>query len=449
MYQINIPQSAKKILNILSDSGYDTYVVGGCVRDSLLGLNPKDWDICTAAVPEQTIKLAIRNGYRVIETGLKHGTVTVVINSEQYEVTTFRIDGNYSDGRHPDSVEFTKDVRADLARRDFTINAMAFSNNVGIIDPFAGRLDLDNGILRCVGNPDDRFNEDALRILRALRLASVYELSIDRSTAESIHRNAASLNRIAVERINAELCKMLIGTNAIQMLTEFSDVITTIIPELQPCIGFHQNNRYHDLEVYDHIILAVGNYCGDDLVVKLALLLHDIGKPDCYTENEAGGHFYGHGVVSHNYTVQIMCRLRFDNKTASAIEELVLYHDAVIEPTKKCICRWLRRIGEKQFRRLLDVQLADIKAHSKITQNDRMLKNKQIRELLSTVLAEEACFKIKDLKINGNDIIALGIPQGRKIGSILDSLLSKVVDGELENDPYTLKAAAFDLVSKV
>lgn len=297
MHRISIPKGARAVLLNLRYENHEAYVVGGCVRDSLLGKEPKDWDICTSATPDEVKELMHRRGIKTIDTGLQHGTVTVDMGTVgKYEVTTFRIDGNYTDGRHPDYVEFTESIYKDLSRRDFTINAMAY-NSAGLIDPFHGRDDLQAGIIRCVGNPDERFEEDALRILRALRFAATYGFSIEEQTAAAIHKDAWMLKRIAAERINGELCKMLLGDGILNVLLNFSDVIATIIPEMEPCIGFEQNNKYHQYTVYEHIAHAVANYKGTDVSVKVALLLHDIGKPQCYTEDENGGHFHGHGVV--------------------------------------------------------------------------------------------------------------------------------------------------------
>lgn len=435
MYKINIPSGAAQILSMLKRHGFDGYVVGGCTRDSLLGLQPKDWDICTSALPEQVEE--IFKGNRIIETGLKHGTVTIVMDDGQYEVTTFRTDGVYSDCRRPDNVTFVRNVEDDLARRDFTINALAY-NRDHLIDLYGGLHHLEQGIISCVGNADDRFNEDALRIMRALRFASVYGFTISAETSRAIHKNAHLLNNIAVERINVELCKLLCGKGALQILLDYNDVITTVIPEFKSCVGFDQNNRYHQYTVYDHIAHAVDNYKGVDLTVKLALFFHDIGKPTCYTEDENGGHFHGHGVPSKDITERVLQRLRFDNKTQKDVTELVLYHDSVIEPTLKTVKRWLNKIGEEQLSRLLDIRMADILAHAEGTQESRIERCVAVRELMSSIIAEKQCFSIKDLAINGTDILELGVPQGKLVGQILNHILDKVVGGELDNNSDTL-----------
>lgn len=431
MNKINIPNGAALILAMLKHYGFDAYVVGGCVRDSLLGLQPKDWDICTSALPEQVEEIFKDN--RIIETGLKHGTVTIVMDDGQYEVTTFRTDGAYSDCRRPDNVTFVRNVEDDLARRDFTINALAYDGRGQLIDLYGGMYHLEHGVISCVGNADDRFNEDALRIMRALRFASVYGFKIADETAVAIHKNAKLLNNIAVERINVELCKLLCGKGALQILLDYNDIIATIIPDFKPCIGFDQNNRYHQYTVYDHIAHAVDNYKGTDIIVKLALFLHDIGKPTCYTEDENGGHFHGHGIPSRNIAEQILQRLRFDNKTQKDVTELVLYHDSVIEPTPKTVKRWLNKIGEEQLLRLLDIRMADILAHAEGTQESRIERCVAVRELMNSIISEEQCFSIKDLLIRGADILNLGVPQSKLVGEILNHLLDRVISGELDN----------------
>lgn len=432
MNRIRIPQGAQSIIDTLKAAGYEAYVVGGCVRDSLVGLDPKDWDICTSAVPSQ-ILYSFRDK-KVIETGLKHGTVTVVMEDGQYEVTTFRVDGDYSDNRHPDSVKFVTNIEDDLARRDFTINAMAY-NKDGLVDPFNGRKDLACGLISCVGNPDDRFGEDALRILRAMRFAAVYGFDIEDATAKSIHQNKEKLLNIAAERIQAELCKMLAGRGVLEVLLDYSDVMATIIPELKPCIGFDQNNRFHEFTVYDHIAHAVSNCDTTDPVVNVALLLHDIGKPCCYTEDHNGGHFYGHGVHSYDLAREVLSRLRFDNKSRNDILELVLYHDAVIEPTPKTVRRWLNKIGEKQFMRLLDIRMADILAHKKDTQGSRIEICIALRLMVSDIIEQTQCFKLKDLVVDGYDVMNLcDVKEGKDVGCILNEVLDAVISGELKNE---------------
>lgn len=431
--KFDIPAPVLFILQELYNYGYEAYIVGGCVRDKLLNREPHDYDICTSATPDEIIKTFPNE--EIIPTGLKHGTVTIIANGEPIEVTTFRIDGEYSDNRRPDKVEFTTNLIEDLKRRDFTINAMAYSPFTDLIDPFNGQEDLKNKIIRCVGNPNDRFEEDALRILRAMRFASVYNFSIDNKTAKSIHQNKDRLLNIAAERIQSELCKMLTGKGILNILLEYSDTMAIIIPELKPCIGFNQNNRFHEFTIYDHIAHAVSNCKTIDPVVNVSLLLHDIGKPCCYTEDHNGGHFYGHGVYSHDLAEKALTRLRFDNKSRNDILELVLYHDAVIEPTPKTVRKWLNKIGEKQFMRLLDIRMADILAHKKDTQNSRIDRCIALGIIANEIIEQNQCFKLNDLVINGYDIMNLcDIKEGKDVGYILNNVLDAIINGSIKNE---------------
>lgn len=442
----SIPKGAEAVVLGLRHENHEAYIVGGCVRDSLLGKEPKDWDICTSATPQEIKKHLNRCGIGTIDTGLKHGTITADMGQAgQYEITTFRIDGDYSDNRHPDFVTFTESIYQDLSRRDFTINAMAY-NSTGLIDPFHGVDDLKNGIIRCVGNPNDRFGEDALRILRALRFASVYGFTIEGATAQAIHDNAWRLTNIAAERIRSELCKMLLGSGVLPILLGYSDVVATIIPEMSPCIGFDQNNKYHQYTIYEHIAHAVSNYTGEDIAVKVALLLHDIGKPQCYTEDENGGHFHGHGIQSHDVAEKVLDRLRFDNKTKQEVLELVLYHDTTIEPTPRTVSKWLHKIGEQRFSQLIDVRMADILAHATGTQESRIERCTALGTIMSEVLDAEQCFSLKDLKVNGYDIIGLGVEQGKIIGKILNALLDGVISEAVENTREALLQKAVEYI---
>ena len=319
--KIDMPVGAKRIIKNLTNHDFEAYVVGGCVRDSLLGYSPKDWDICTSATPETVKELHDHT----IDTGLKHGTVSVVESDGIYEVTTFRIEGKYSDNRRPDTVEFVTDLKTDLSRRDFTINAMAYNDENGVIDYFGGLSDLAERKVKCVGNANTRFSEDALRILRAIRFSSVYGFAIEHDTSEAIHSNAELLQNIANERIRDELCKIIaFGKTTANTLLEYSDVMSIIIPEIAPCIGFVQNNKYHKYDVYEHMVRAMDAYTGHDPSVKFALLIHDIGKPLCYTEDENRGHFYGHSIPSHDIAEHVVNRLKFDNKTKDTVLELFL-----------------------------------------------------------------------------------------------------------------------------
>lgn len=442
---MTIPQDVQFIISSLRKSGFLAYAVGGCVRDMLLSREPHDWDICTNATPNQIQSIFSHT----IPTGIKHGTVTVVLqDNSQYEVTTFRKDGLYTDSRHPDSVEFVGDVRDDLSRRDFTINAMAYDSNE-LIDPFNGQNDLSNKLIRCVGNPSERFAEDPLRILRALRFASAYEFHIDSQTSEAMQFLRGGLSRISYERIYSELSKLLQGKFAAKVLKQFPNVICEVIPEMSQCVGFEQNNPYHIYDVYQHILCALDNYKGTDLIVKWALFLHDIGKPDCYTTDEKSGHFHGHPDVSARYADQILHRLRVDNHTRENIVQLVKYHDVTIEPTHRSVKRCLNKLGLEQFERLLEIKYADISAHTPGTQEDRFEKLAQIKAILASVLNEQACFSAKDLAVNGYDLMEIGIPAGIEMGNVLKALLEKVLDGDIENEKTALMEEALRQLNSI
>ena len=414
-----IPWPAKWIIHTLTEMCYKAYIVGGCVRDSLLGRRPKDWDICTNAKPEAVIDIFRSRDTEVIETGLQHGTVTIHISgSGDYEVTTFRVDGEYTDGRHPDSVEY--------------------NDEDGLIDPFGGAKDLRMKLIRCVGDPDTRFQEDSLRILRAMRFASTYKFQIVSNTISAMNRNRHLLHNISAERICNELCRMLHGENILYVLLQYCDIIAEIIPELRECIGFEQNNPYHQYDVYDHIAHAVSEYKGGDISIKVALLLHDIGKPKSYVTDERGrGHFYGHPAVSHEMAKHILERLKFDNKTRDEILELVLYHDVEIKASKKVARRLLSKIGTDRVKQLIEVKKADILSHSDRAHGNRLDTVYEFASIVDDIIAENECFTIKDLAVNGHDICALGV-SGPMVGRVLNHLLDNVIDETLENDHETL-----------
>lgn len=428
---IKLPIDVETILEQLEYYGYEAYVVGGCVRDTIMGLIPHDWDICTSATPQQ-IKEVFEK-YIVIETGLKHGTVTLMMTQTPYEITTYRIDGNYSDNRRPDNVEYTTNLIEDLNRRDFTINSMAYNPRIGLIDPFNGQLDIINKEIRCVGNPLDRFNEDALRILRAWRFECQFGFSIELDTLKAMYCCLSLLDNISVERIREEFIKSLSNISGFVIsVKQHGNFLNYIIPEFKR-LRFNQQNQYHIYPVDIHTWNALLNYKENDLITKMALLFHDIGKPQCYSEDENRiGHFYKHAIVGAEITDNILKRLKFDNKTREDVVELVSYHDAEIVASNKHIKRWLNKIGEMQFRRLLDMKEADIKAQNLeyINRVDEIFKT---RELLDNILDEKQCFTMKDLVINGEDLMNIGYKQGKVLGSALKGLLECVIVDEVEN----------------
>ena len=390
--------------------------------------------------------LEIFKDKKIIETGLQHGTVTVVVNGEPYEVTTYRIDGIYSDNRRPDAVTFTDKLVEDLRRRDFTINAMAYNDEEGLIDPFNGMEDIKYKKISCVGRAEDRFGEDALRILRAIRFAAQLEFTIMPGTDREIHKQYKNLENISIERINSEFCKIVSSDDFCVELLLYKDVFSLFIPELKDMFDFPQNNPWHIWDVFGHTIHAV-EYCdSDDLVVRLAVFFHDFGKPHSYQDGEDGiRHFKGHGKVSADMTDSIMKRLRFDNETRNNVVELVYYHDATFEVGKKYVKRWLNKIGEKQFRRLLQVKKADNKAQNLELSSVRIKELSEIEALIDEVLQEDECFSLKDLAVNGKDLIGVGYKSGKELGNTLNKLLQLVIDGDCPNEKEKLLQEAESL----
>ena len=433
---ITIPTNAKKLINRLTESGYEAFAVGGCVRDALIGSIPHDWDICTNAVPEQM--KACFTGFTTFDAGIKHGTLSVVIDGETFEVTTYRIDGTYSDNRHPNCVSFTSDIVRDLARRDFTVNAMAYNDLKGIIDPFGGKADLKNRIIRCVGNPDDRFNEDALRILRALRFSSRLGFQIEEKTAASIHKNAHLLTHISAERIRDELTEILCGERAQDILNTYRDVIAVFIPEIAETFDFDQRNKHHLFDIYSHITHSVGIVTNQPLT-RLVMLFHDIGKARVCTQDADGTrHFKGHQQVSADMAKVILQRLRFPNTVIDDCLKLIVYHDVRFNGSQSQVKRMLNKLGEDNMRLLFAVQYADIMSQSAFQREEKLQMLAVAKKQFESVIAENACFSLKQLAVNGNDLIDMGITDGKQIGKILNCLLGDVIDDKTENDRNTL-----------
>lgn len=444
-----MPKGCKELINILHSNGYEAFLCGGAVRDSILGRPIHDYDITTSATPDEMME--VFKDKRIIETGLQHGTITIVIDGEGYECTTYRIDGNYSDSRRPDKVTFTKSLKEDLKRRDFTINAMAYNDEVGLVDPFNGMEDIKYHKIQCVGKPEDRFDEDALRILRAIRFASQLSFVLEPNTDYVLHKMYQNLENISVERINSEFCKIAASSDFCVQMVLYNDVLSLFIPEIKDMFGFQQNNPYHMYDIWNHTVHAVQAYECDcepdlnprDLITSLAVFFHDIGKPHCYQDGEDGiRHFKGHGRVSADMTDEIMKRLRFDNDTREKVVELVYYHDATFEVGKKYVKRWLNKIGEEQFRRLLNVRRADIKAQADMNQETRLQKIDNIGYVLEEVLQDDECFSLKNLAVNGKDLITIGYKPGKEIGEILNNLLDLVISGEYINEKEKLLEVA-------
>ena len=432
-----IPAYVQSILETLAAAGHEAWCVGGCVRDILLGRTPEDWDVTTSALPEETMALF---GNRAFPTGLQHGTVTVRREHRNVEVTTYRLDGTYHDHRRPDSVTFTGSLEEDLGRRDFTVNAMALGLSGELRDPFEGQTDLGKRMLRCVGDPDRRFNEDALRILRGLRFAAILGFAVDGATGESIRRNRGLLERIAVERIQVELSRLLCGRSAAEVLRAYPEVFGVFWPELLPMVGFEQRNPHHIYDVWEHTLHAV-EAVPDEAVLRYAMLLHDIGKPRSFHLDEAGvGHFYGHGAVSREMSDAMLRRLRCSTEFRETVVRLVEWHDRDIPRTDRSIRKALRALGEKNLRRLIEVKRADNLAQAP-AYRDRQRELDRAEEILEKLLAEGACFSLRQLAVDGHDMLRLRIA-GPDIGRTLNALLDGVMNGALPNERTVLLAEA-------
>lgn len=436
---MDIPEAVQNVLETLEAAGHEAWCVGGCVRDSLLGRVPGDWDVTTNALPGEV--LAVFGG-RALPTGLKHGTVTVKSEGESVEVTTYRVDGVYLDHRRPESVSFTRSIDEDLARRDFTVNAIAVNLRGELRDPFGGREDLKYGDLRCVGDPDRRFQEDALRILRGMRFAAVLGLDEDDATERAIDRNRELLRDIAPERIQVELLKLLCGPYAKQALDNHPQVIGVFWPEVLPMLHFDQRNIHHCYDVWEHSTVALAN-TPPNPALRCAALLHDVGKPNSFTLDENGvGHFYGHASISCRLTDAMLQRLKFSTALREQILRLVEWHDRLIYPTAKGLRRALRLLGETDLRLLLDLKRADNLAQASDFRG-RQEEISHAERILSQLLEEDACFSLKHLAVRGSDLLTLGL-SGPAVGAMLNRLLDQVVDGELPNERDALLRFAGD-----
>lgn len=436
-----MPQEVRSLLARLESADYQGWAVGGCVRDTLRGAVPSDWDVTTDARPERVMALF---GERAIPTGLKHGTVTVCAGETHVEVTTFRRDGTYSDHRRPDAVQFSFSLEEDLARRDLTVNAMAMDLRGHICDPFGGQEDLSRRVLRCVGDPLRRLDEDALRIMRTLRFAAVLGFTIEPDTSAALHRRAPLLADIAAERILVEMNKLLTGEYMASVLLAYPDVLGVFLPELLPCVGFDQRNVHHCYDVWTHSVYAA-SAIAPDAVLRWAMLLHDIGKPDCFTVDERGtGHFYGHPARSAELAEAICRRLRMDKKSAQRIVTLVRWHDRDIPRTEKAVARAARQLGEDTLRQLLAVKRADNRAQSPLCRG-RAADIDRAEAILDDLLARQSCFSLRELAVRGNDLTALGL-RGPAVGEALQRLLDAVMDGSVPNERPALLALAQKLI---
>lgn len=423
--RIQLPDKVHNIINTLEEAGYEAYAVGGCVRDSILGREPDDWDITTSAKPEETKHLFPRT----VDTGIKHGTVTVFLGGEGFEVTTYRIDGTYEDGRHPAEVTFTANLKEDLRRRDFTINAMAYNDRSGLVDLYGGLADMEKRVVRCVGDARERFDEDALRMLRAVRFSAQLGYRIDEATGEAVRALAPNLQKISAERIQAELVKLVISPHPDYLRNAYELGITAqILPEFDLCMETPQRHKHHCYDVGEHILHSMLGVEADK-VLRLGMLFHDIGKPQTLTIDPDGTtHNKRHPFEGEKITRKVMRRLKFDNDTTDKVTKLVLYHDYDIAPTQAGVRRAVNRIGEDIFPMIFTVRRADIAAQSDYMRAEKLAKVDRIEKLYQEILAHRDAVTVKDLAISGNDLIAEGMPPGRQIGETLSALLERVLD---------------------
>lgn len=423
-----IPEYVKNVLRKLEDAGYEAWCVGGCVRDLHLGRIPEDWDVTTSARPEETMAVF---GAVALPTGLKHGTVTVKSEEGSVEVTTYRRDGDYLDHRRPESVAFTTSLEEDLLRRDFTVNAMAMDLREQVCDPYGGFQDLEAGILRCVGDGERRFEEDALRILRGLRFAACLGFEIEPEAAAAIRKKKELLREIAVERIWVEMTKLLVGVGVVRILREYVDIFGVFWPELLEMVDLNQKNRHHIYDVWEHTLHAVA--CTEQhLILRCAVLFHDVGKPKCMTVDENGvGHFYGHPEISAALTDELLRRLKVDNATRETVVRLVAWHDRNIPRTERGVGRALRELGETDLRRLLAVKRADNLAQAP-EYHGIQLEIDKAEQIMERLLEENACVSLRQLSVTGRDLMALGV-FGPAVGEGLNLLLDAVIDGLAEN----------------
>lgn len=433
-----LPPSPQKCITMLQAAGYCAYAVGGCVRDALLGLTPKDYDLCTDATPEEICKVFA--DHTLVKAGEKHGTIGVVMEGQVYEITTFRTEGGYQDSRHPDWVRFVSDVNEDLSRRDFTVNAMAYSPETGYVDPFGGQSDLARKTLRAVGDPETRFTEDPLRILRGVRFAVTYGLTPEPATREAMFRLAPLMDNLARERVFSELCKLLPLVSARDLLT-YAPVLTQPIPELQASLDFCQHSPYHRYPVFTHTAYVV-EHCPQDLPLRWAALLHDVGKPGVFYQDDTGrGHFPNHAGQGAHIAEDILLRLKAPTALREETALLIRQHMLKLPPDKKLLRRWLGKWGQDTIGRLLLLQEADMRSKGYDIPPE-VAQFPILRNLVEEIMAEKPCLTVKDLAIDGRDLQAIGIPAGPTMGKCLSWLLEMVQDEVIPNEKEALLAAA-------
>lgn len=439
---MKISEKAEQLIGIIEAEGYEAYAVGGCVRDSLMGREINDIDITTSATPFEIEKILDKHGIHFIETGLKHGTITAILNKEPFEITTYRTESEYKDNRHPEKVEFVTQLSEDLARRDFTINAMAYNKAKGVVDIFGGQQDLEHKLIRCVGNADIRFNEDALRIMRAIRFSSVLGFDIEESTKKAIFDNKHLLKNVSAERLFTELSKLLLGDNVFNVLKEYREVIAVFIPELSPMFCCQQNNPWHIYDVWKHTCKTVAE-SPKDLKLRLTMLFHDIGKPYAKTTDKNGiDHFKGHQKISADIASSVLKRLKVSNEIYDFVMTLIPVHDIHISNEKKNIKKWLNKLGKERDGDYFLKALIKVKRADKLGQNTKKTKPElerldSLEIKIDEVIALNEAISVSDLAVNGFDLMNLGI-KGKDIGAALGELLDKVINEELENEESVL-----------
>ena len=432
----HIPSAVQLIIETLNQAGYEAYAVGGCVRDALLGLEPHDWDICTSALPGQVSETFPDR--RIYTVGIQHGTVVLPIEGENYEITTYRADGDYTDHRHPDGVTFVSSLRDDLSRRDFTINAMAFHPKEGVIDFFEGQEDLKKGLIRCVGDPEQRFEEDGLRILRALRFASRYGFTIEGDTGRALRKKAPLLNYVAGERIWTELKGFFAGSSPARLLNDYRDVFAVVMPEISAMFDVPQNNPHHCYDVWEHTCYSV-DYAAGDGVLGFVLLFHDSGKPACHRRDERGiDHFFGHPQKSAELALQVLDRFHCDNQTKETVDLLIRWHDRCWRVSRRGAKKLLAALGSERTQLLFRVINADIRAQSPEFLPQKLEVLEQWRTQVAQLEQENACLHLRDLAVSGRDLMEIGIGPGPEMGTILKELLEAVLNDEVANDRSAL-----------
>ncbi len=430
MIVLQLPKEVKNIISKLEQNGHEAYAVGGCVRDCILGKTPKDWDITTSAKPEE-IKSLFK---KTVDTGIQHGTVTVIDNHNGYEVTTYRLDGKYSDGRHPESVEFTPDLKEDLKRRDFTINAMAYNDINGLVDEFCGQEDLEKGIIRCVGDPTKRFEEDALRMMRAVRFSARFGFEIENKTEQAIMALAPTLEKISMERIREEFIGVITSPNPSKVHELYHMGLTkAFLWEWDRMEETTQNTIHHNYNVAEHTIKVMENV-PQDTILRMAACLHDVGKPECRLTDERGDHFKGHPAVGAEMATKIMRRLKFDNDTNKAVQKLILYHDLRPIDDEKAVRKVMNKTGDDIYPALFILKRADILGQSDYKRDEKIKLIEAFEKNRQSILDKKQAVSLKELAIGGADIMSLGVNKGPEIGMILHRLLDLVIENPEDND---------------